>query len=300
MISPESRDYILKLRENPQFGKTSFPFDDLRTGMATRREPTGTNAECIRAQAAGIPCEWVLAAGADPALRLLYLHGGGYISGSGAFYLPLAAHISAAACCAVLLLDYRLAPEHPFPAGLEDCIRAHEWLTSNGPAGPSPAKATWIAGDSAGGGLTLATMLALRDRNMTMPKAGVPISPFADLTLSGASVKSEADLDPILHPRSLPEFVNRYLGKADVRDPLVSPVFGDYTGLPPLLIQCGEHEVIRDDSVQTAAKARAAGVAVTLEIWPSMFHVFQSHEPLLPEAREAIKHMAAFMRASAG
>lgn len=143
-------------------------------------------------------------------------------------------------------------------------------------------------------------MLALRDRNMTMPKAGVPISPFADLTLSGASVKSEADLDPILHPRSLPEFVNRYLGKADVRDPLVSPVFGDYTGLPPLLIQCGEHEVIRDDSVQTAAKARAAGVAVTLEIWPGMFHVFQSHEPLLPEAREAIKHMAAFMRASAG
>jgi len=301
MISPQSREYVRQLRETPSFGASGFNLDELRQGMATRREPTGMAVRCRRAVIGGTPCEWVIAEGADPDLRLLYLHGGGYVSGSGAFYLALAAHVSAAAQCAVLLPDYRLAPEHRFPAALEDCVRAHEWLTGSGPSGPAPAKATFVAGDSAGGGLALATLLALRDRQRPLPAAGIALSPFTDLTLSGDSIRSEADLDPIMHPACLPDFVRLYVAGTDLRNPLASPVFGDYTGIPPLLIQVGEHEIIRDDSIRAAAKARADGVDVTLQVWPGMFHVFQSHEPLLPEGREAIEHIAGFMRAcSAG
>jgi len=146
----------------------------------------------------------------------------------------------------------------------------------------------------------LSTLLALRDRGMAMPDGGIALSPFTDLTLSGDSLRSEAELDPIMHPKCLPDFVSRYIGGGDVRDPLASPVFGDYTGIPPLLIQVGEHEIIRDDSVRTAEKARAAGVDVTLEVWPGMFHVFQSHDPLLPEGREAIEHIADFTRTRRG
>ena len=296
MVSPEGREYLRQLQETPAFGADGFNLEELRVCMATRREPADPAVECRRVEVGDIPGEWVLAPGADPDMRLLYLHGGGYVSGSGAFYLALAAHLSAAAHCAVLLPDYRLAPEHPFPAGLDDCLQAHEWLTVTGPAGPASARATFIAGDSAGGGLTLAALLALRDRHLPLPRAGIALSPFTDLTLSGESIRSEAELDPIMHPRCLPDFVTRYVADSEVRAPLASPVFGDYTGLPPLLIQVGEHEIIRDDSVRVAARARADGVDVTLEVWEGMFHVFQSHEPLLPEGREAIEHIAAAMR----
>jgi acetyl esterase/lipase len=257
MISPHSREYIQKLRQTPAFGADGFNLEELRQGMSTRREPTIEAVRCIPTQVDGIPGEWVLAEGADPDLRLLYLHGGGYVSGSGAFYLAMAAHLSAATQCAVFLPDYRLAPEHPFPAALEDCLCACEWLAGAGPAGPAPVKAIYIGGDSAGGGLALATLLALRDRRRRLPKAVFVLSPFADLTLSGESIRSEAELDPIMHPKCLPEFVMRYAAGHDVGNPFISPVFGDYTGLPPLLIQAGEHEIIRDDSLHAAAKARA-------------------------------------------
>jgi acetyl esterase/lipase len=265
--------------------------------MATRREPTDPTIECRPVHVGDIPAQWVLAPGADPDVRLLYLHGGGYVSGSGAYYLPLAAHLSAQGGCAVLLPDYRLAPEHPFPDGVEDCVAAHEWLRACGPAGKAPARATFIAGDSAGGGLTLATLLALRDRGLPLPKAAIPISPFADLTLSGESIRSQATLDPIMDPRCLPDFVRLYADETEVRSPLASPLFGDYAGLPPLLIQVGEYEIIRDDAARVAERARADGVEVTLEVWEGMFHVFQSHEPLLPEGREAVARMAEVIRA---
>ena len=218
------------------------------------------------------------------------------MSGSAAFYLTLAARLSEAAGCAVLLPDYRLAPESPFPCGLEDCLRAYQWMIRTGPDGPSPARTVFIGGDSAGGGLTLAMLLSLRDRREALPAAAVPLSPFADMTLAGESLRSQAQLDPIMSALCLPDFVQLYLAGADARDPLASPVFGDFSGTPPLLIQVGEHEIIRDDSVRVAAKARADGVDVTLEVWEGMFHVFQSHEPLLPEAREAFAHIAAFVR----
>jgi len=296
MVSQESRQYFRELHETPAFGSSGFDLDELREGMATRREPIDAAVRCAGVEVDGMSCEWVLHDSADPDVRLLYLHGGGYVSGSGAYYLAMAGHVSAAAQCAVLLPDYRLAPEHRFPAALEDCIAAHEWLTVSGPGGPARAAATFIAGDSAGGGLTLAALLALRDRRRPLPKAGIALSPFVDLTLSGESLRSQEASDPIMSPRCLPDFVDLYLGGANARNPLASPVFGDYSGICPLLIQAGEHEVIRDDSVQAADKARADGVDVTLEIWPGMFHVFQSHDPLLPEGRDAIEHIAAFMR----
>ncbi len=296
MVSAEGREYYRKLCETPGFGANGFDLEGLRLGMGSRREPADPEVCCTEIELEGRPAWWVLAPGADPDLRLLYLRGGGYVSGAGAFYLPLAAHLSTAAGCAVLLPDYRLAPEHPFPAGLEDCLAAYAWLRGHGPAGPAPARAVFIAGDSAGGGLTLAALLALRDRGLPLPHGAMGLSPFTDLTLSGESLRSEARLDPIMDPRCLPDFVALYAAPEDRRHPLASPLFGDYTGLPPLLLQVGEHEVIRDDCVRVAARAQAAGVEVTLEVWEGMFHVFQSHDPLLPEGREAVAHLAAFMR----
>jgi monoterpene epsilon-lactone hydrolase len=293
-ISAESVAYLENRRKSPPFGAGEFHLEHLRAVMAARRLPTIKDVQLIRIKVGEIPCEWVLAPGADPDVRLLYLHGGGFVSGSGGFYLPLAAHLSAAAKCAVLLPDYRLAPEHPFPAGLEDCVTTHQWLVLNGPAGPGPAKVTFIAGDSAGGSLTLATLLALRDRRFPLPAGGIPLSPTTDLTLASESLKTVDD--PILSWKTMPIFKDLYLGKTDANNPLASPVFGDYKGIPPLLIQVGEHEMLRDDSIRVAKKARDAGIAVELEVWQGMFHVFQSHEPLLPEARDAVNKIATFMR----
>jgi acetyl esterase/lipase len=148
------------------------------------------------------------------------------------------------------LPDYRLAPEHPFPAGLEDCIASHDWLTGNGPSGPGRAKATFIAGDSAGGNLTLATLLALRDRHRPLPAGGIALSAATDFTLASESLKSVHD--PIISARTMPEFRSRYLNQTDPHNPLASPVFGDYRGIPPLLIHVGEHEMLRDDSIRLA------------------------------------------------
>ncbi|MHB1356901.1 MAG: alpha/beta hydrolase [Anaerolineae bacterium] len=300
MTSRPGRDYYMELRKNPAFGANGFSLEDLRTGMATLREPTIPNVRCLHAQIGDLPGEWVLASNADPNLRLLYIHGGGHVSGSSAFYLAMAAHISLAAGCAVLLPDYRLAPENPFPAALDDCLAVYAWIAANGPSGPVPARSVFIGGDSAGGNLTLALLLDLRDNGLRLPQGGIAISPFADLTLSGDSIRSQAETDPIMHPDALPTFVNLYLGDAEPRNPLASPMFGDYHGIPPLLFQAGEYEIIRDDSVRTAAKAQADGVMVQLEIYQGMFHVFQSHEPLLPEAREAFEHIGEFMRKLAG
>lgn len=294
--SRKGREYFDKLHETPSFGKHGFNLDDLRRCMGSRREPTIPNVRLTKVDAAGVPSEWVVADGADSGVRMLYLHGGGYISGSGAYYLALAARISFTANCAVLLPDYRLGPEHPFPKGLDDSVHAFEWMRETGPEDHSTAGACFICGDSAGGGMALAALLKLRDEGKPLPDGAIPISPYADLTLSGESLVTEGELDPIMHPNCLPDFVSRYVGDADVHDPLVSPAFGDYTGLPPILIQVGEHEIIRDDSVKAAERATLAGVDVTLEIWPGMFHVFQSHEPLLPEGREAIEHIGEFVK----
>ncbi len=290
-VSKEGAQYLEQRRQSPPFGDQEFDLAGLRAGMGTRQEPTVPGVQLTRVKVGDVPCEWVMTPEADPDVRLLYLHGGGWVSGSGGSYLPLAAEISLAAKCAVLLPDYRLAPEHPFPAGLDDCVAAHDWIVANGPSGPGTARVTFIAGDSAGGNLTLATLLALRERQRTLPAGAIAISPATDFTLSSQSLKSVSD--PIISARTMPEFRDRYLVATDPRHPLASPLFGDFRGLPPILIQTGEHEMLRDDSIRVAKKARADGVPVTLEIWPGMVHVFQIRG--LPESREAVRRIADFV-----
>jgi sialidase-1 len=292
-VSKEGVEYLERRRRSPPFGAANFDLDGLRKGMGSRQEPTIPGVQLTKVKAGEVPCEWVVAPGVDPDVRLLYLHGGGWVSGSGGNYLPLAAELSRSGRCAVLMVDYRLAPEHPFPAGLEDCVAAHEWLVANGPSGARPARATFVAGDSAGGNLTLATLLALRQRQRPLPAGAIAISPGTDFTLASDSLRSVED--PIISARTMPEFRQRYLPNTDPRNPLASPVFGDYRGLPPILIQTGEHEMLRDDSLRVAKKARGDGVPVTLEIWPGMVHVFQIRG--LPESREAIERIGRFMSA---
>jgi monoterpene epsilon-lactone hydrolase len=292
--SPEGKVYLERLRKNTPFGTNDFDFNGLRAGMGSRRPPTVDGVQLKRVKVGEIPCEWVVAPGAATDVRVLYIHGGGFISGSGGFYLPLASHLSRMAKCAVLLVDYRLAPEHPFPAGLNDCVDVFEWMWDQGPEGVSRARATFVAGDSAGGNLTLATVLALRDRQKRLPFGAIPISPVTDFTLASDSLNSVAD--PIISSRTMPIFREHYLKDHSTRDPLASPVFADYRGIPPLLIQAGEHEMLRDDAVRVSQRIRETGGRVTLEVWKGMFHVFQSHDPLLPEGREAFDHIAQFVR----
>ena len=295
-VSREGARFWEQRRQSPPFGAQSFDLTGLRAGMGARHEPTVPGVKLTKLKVGDVPCEWVMTPDADPDVRLLYLHGGGWVSGSGGNYLPLAAEISLAARCVVLLPDYRLAPERPFPAGLDDCVAAYQWLVVNGPSGPSAAKATFIGGDSAGGNLTLATLLALKDRRLPLPAGGIAISPATDFTLTSQALKSV--YDPIISSRTMPEFRDCYLPKTDPRQPLASPLFGDYRGLPPLLIQLGQHEMLRDDAIRVTKKARADGTPVTLEIWPGMVHVFQIRG--LPESREAIQRIGKFVKSTPG
>jgi acetyl esterase/lipase len=247
----------------------------------------------------GVPCEWLLAPGSDPDRRLLYIHGGGWTAGGLESHRPLSARLSAASGCAVLAVDYRLAPEHAFPAGLDDCISSYRWLRENGPAGRAPARSTFVAGDSAGGNLTLALLLALKQRSLPFPNAAIPISPATDFLATGESYRSRAERDPILTmgPEGIRMLSLVYLqGNAKPEDPLVSPLYGDPAGLPPLLFHVGDAEILLDDSTRMAEKARAAGVDVTLEVWPDMPHVWHAFAPFLPEATQAIEQIGAFVR----
>jgi len=252
-----------------------------------------------RIDVAGVPCEWLLAKGADPDRRLLYIHGGGWTAGGLESHRPLSARLSAATGCAVLAVDYRLAPEHPYPAGLDDCLATYGWLRAHGPNGAAPARSTFVAGDSAGGNLTLAVLLALKQRGLPLPNAAVPISPATDFLASGDSFRTRAERDPIINagPEGIRMLSMIYLqGRAKPEDPLASPLYGDYRGLPPLLFHVGDAEVLLDDSTRAAEKARAAGVDVTLEVFPDMPHVWHAFAPFLPEATDAIERIGAFVR----
>jgi acetyl esterase/lipase len=252
-----------------------------------------------RIDLAGVACEWLLAKGADPDRRLLYIHGGGWTAGNLDSHRPLSARISQAAGAAVLAVHYRLAPEHPFPAGLDDCVHAYRWLRSNGPNGPAPSRSIFIAGDSAGGNLTLATLLACKERGMPLPTGAIPLSAATDFSASGESFRTRAAADPILATAAagIPAIGAAYTqGRADPLSPLCSPLNGDLRGLPPLLIQVGDAEVLLDDSTRIAAKAKTAGVDVTLSVYPEMPHVWQLFAPFLPEATAAIEEIGAFVR----
>jgi monoterpene epsilon-lactone hydrolase len=256
-------------------------------------------AEVRRIDLAGLACEWLLAEGADPDKRLLYIHGGGWTAGNLDSHRPLSARISQATGAAVLAVHYRLAPEHPFPAGLDDCVHAYRWLRGNGPNGAAPARSVFIAGDSAGGNLTFATLLACKERGLPQPTGAIPLSAATDFSASGESFRTRAAVDPILAAAAagIPAIGAVYTqGRADPLSPLCSPLNGDLRGLSPLLVQVGDAEVLLDDSTRIAAKAKAAGVDVTLSVYPEMPHVWQLFAPFLPEANAAIEEIGAFVR----
>jgi len=252
--------------------------------------PTPPEVKVERVTAPAAPAEWLRPPSAAPGRVVLYLHGGGYVIGSPRSHRHLAAAIATAAGSSALLLEYRCAPESPFPAALDDAVAAYRWLLDQGVSAGGIA----IAGDSAGGGLTVATLLALRDAGLPLPVAGVCISPWVDLTCSGASYATKADADPIVKRAGVDEMARAYLGARDRRTPLASPLFADLRGLPPLLIQVGSEEVLLDDSVQLAERARAAGVDTTLEVWDQMIHVWQWFLPMLDEAEEAVAAIGRF------
>ena len=255
--------------------------------------PTPAEVKVERVTALIVPAEWLRPPSAEPGRVVLYLHGGGYVIGSPRSHRHLAAAIAAAAGASALLLEYRCAPESPFPAAVDDAVAAYRWLLDQGIS----AGGLVIAGDSAGGGLTVATLLALRDGGVPLPAAGVCISPWVDLTCSGASYSTKAASDPIVKKAGVEEMARAYLGMADRRTPLAAPLFADLRGLPPLLIQVGSEEVLLDDATQLAERARAAGVDTTLEVWDQMVHVWHWFLPLLDEAEEAIGTIGRFARA---
>lgn len=238
-----------------------------------------------------IPAEWIITPVSVEDRIILYLHGGGYIIGSIKTHRELASRIARASKARGLLIEYRLAPEHKFPAAVEDSTLAYRWLLKKG---YNPDRIV-IAGDSAGGGLTVATIVALRDQGEPLPAAAICLSPWIDLEGLGESVRTKADIDPLFDMDGIIQNAKLYLGGEDPHNPLAAPLYADLTGLPPMLIQVGTWEILLDDSLRLAELAKKAGVEVILEKWEDMVHVFQSFGYYLPEAQEAVEHIGDFV-----
>lgn len=291
MPSPEFERLLKKLHSLPKSEIVSFQAHRKELDDAALAFAVGDDVACSSVEVAGVSGEWITPKSASDNAVLLYLHGGGYCVGSIDSHRPMVAHIARAANVRTLMIDYRLAPEHPFPAGLDDAVAAYEWLLEQGLAPDSIV----IGGDSAGGGLTLATLLRSRDADLPMPSAAVLISPWLDLTASGESIVTCAEVDPTLAPDRLGEYIDGYCGDTAVDHPLVSPLFADLASLPPLLIQVGTAEILLDDSTRLAHAAQRLEVEVALEVWEDMFHVWHYYAEWIPEAREAITQLADFV-----
>jgi epsilon-lactone hydrolase len=241
----------------------------------------------------GIPGEWSIVTGSDASRVLLFFHGGGYCSGSILSHRRLVTEAGRAARCRTLAVGYRLAPEHPFPAALEDALAAWRFLRAQGIAAHDIA----VGGDSAGGGLTVALMVDLRDAAMELPRCGWLVSPWTDLALTGSTLATKEAVDPLIHQSYLGELVSAYLPKGiDPRDPRVSPLYANLSGLPPLLIQVGSAETLLADSTRFAGTAGSADVQVTLEVWPQMIHAWPVWNARLEPGREALSNAGAFIR----
>lgn len=258
----------------------------MKPAVARAPLPAGVTREAV--SAAGVACEWLIPAECRQDVVLLYLHGGGFVFGMSPQHVTMVAGLAQRMGARALLVDYRLAPRHPFPAALDDCVTAFRWLLARG----VPAANVVVAGDSAGGNLTLVTMMKLRDAGGPLPAAAACLSPVGRLLGPNAS---RVGRDPLLHPRAIKMYDRAYLAGNDPANPLVSPVLGDWHGLPPLLIHAGQDEVLRVDAVRMEESARAAGVDVRLEIYPRMWHVWQLFADM-PQATESLSDIAQFLR----
>jgi epsilon-lactone hydrolase len=241
----------------------------------------------------GVKAEWTTTPDADRAKAILYLHGGGYVIGSLDSHRHLAAEAGRAARARTLAIDYRLAPEHHFPAAVDDALAAYRFLLASG---VQPAGIT-IAGDSAGGGLVVSTMLAIRDAGLAQPACGWAISPWVDMEAIGDSMMTKSASDPTVQRAGILDMAKQYLGSADPRAPLAAPIYAELRGLAPLLIQVGAAETLLDDAIRLAQVAGAADVAVDLQIWPEMIHVWHLYFPELSAGRRAIAAGGEFARA---
>jgi len=290
--------WLLKRHFRPETLKPHVSVERARAHAATRIRsvsvPSGWRL-AVRDGAGDAPLrgEWLEPKAAGSLARtMLYCHGGGYYFCSPASHRPLVFGLAARARARTFSLDYRLAPEHPFPAALDDALAAYRRLLADG----TPPESLVIAGDSAGGGLALATLVALRDAGDPLPAAGVLFSPWTDLAATGSTIQSNDGRDPMFCGAAIGRAAKFYVGDTDPTHPYLSPLYADFSGLPPLLIQASSTEVLLDDARRVADRASAAGVRVEFEVWPELPHVWHLWAPFVPEARRALDRAAQFVR----
>ncbi len=289
MASEQLSKVIERIKSQPQNLNASM--EQRRAGMERISERVPADVICEKVDAGGVKAEWIAAPSAATDRVILYLHGGGYVVGSINTHRAMVSRIARASNGRALSIDYRLAPEHPFPAAVEDATASYKWLLAQG---YKPGKIV-IAGDSAGGGLTIAALLAIRDAGLPMPAGAVPISPWTDLEGTGESVRTRAARDVMVTQDNLQSSAKQYYGTNDPKDPLVSPVHANYRGLPPMLIQVGDAEILLDDATRVAKSAKAAGVEVDLEVWDEMPYVWHVFAKYLPEGQQAIDKIGKFV-----
>jgi monoterpene epsilon-lactone hydrolase len=279
--------------------QSAFPAD---VGISEQRrllrelisaQPLPADVTVTSAALGGVPTAEVTIDGTSPRHVVLYFHGGVYVLGDAVQAAALAAQVARRTSATVISVDYRLAPEHPYPAAVDDALAAYQALLDNGTA-PSDIA---FAGESAGGGLAVATLVNARDHGLPLPAAAYLMSPYADLTLAGTTMETKRDADPLLSPDALRARVPDYTAGQDAALPLISPIFADLTGLPPLIIQAGTHEVLLDDAIRLAGQAAVADTSVTLDITPGVPHVFQAYAPILDEAAAALDRAGQFLSA---
>lgn len=290
MASPQLQQAIDMFKQMGQAMAEAKDINAMRAVMIEAPAPAGVT--CTPVEAGGVSAEWSVADGAAEDKVILYVHGGGYVMGSAGSHRDVTGRLSKASGARVLSLNYRLAPEHPFPAPVDDAVAAYRWLLAQGISSSNVA----IAGDSAGGGLAFATLLALRDAGDPVPAAGVGISPWVDMEGTGESMTTRAAVDPVVQKEGLLEMAKLYLGDADPKNPLAAPLHANLAGLPPLLIHVGDAETLLNDATRITERARKAGVDVTLKIWDEMPHVWPMFAPILPEGQQAIEEIGAFFK----
>ena len=294
LVSAEQRENLEAILRQSAFPADSDLFEQRRQlRELLSAQPLPADVTVTPAALGGVPTAEVTVDGVEPRHIVLYFHAGVYVMGDAFLAAGLASQVGRRTRAKAISVDYRLAPEHPYPAAVDDALAAYQALLDNGTA-PSDIA---FAGESAGGGLAIATLVNARDHGLPMPAAALVMSPWADLTLAGATMQTKQGVDPLLSPQALHAPATAYASGQDAALSLISPVFADLSGLPPLIIQAGTHEVLLDDAVRLAGQAATADVEVTLDITPGVPHVFQAYAPILDEAAAALGRAGQFLSA---